>query len=322
MPDENYIIRGRTADDALRIFWETIHQLATIPNSDDWLMQKLERIRQLLTHPITFDEAGALLDVLYGRHQMEDLLEWLESREVSWRGFLDFRVFPRKQQPRKYERLLRNRELERRRAFTITLHSGEPHSPDCSLVDATRQGASVFVYCPDCGSADWTPIAYGFPGDEMRESVRLCEILLGGCTMGYTSRHCNNCLNSWPTEPDYELRRSREAIQEAVLSSRKEYERLTALADAPETPNEARVECAWARSDGTTEFLIAHENNRFRLAKRFGLARESGAPTYDLIGWYPKSAANHELAQTQAAVAAIRFERTNEPLTQSTQRVG
>lgn len=35
--------------------------------------------------------------------------------------------------------------------------------------------------CPNCGSLDVIPIAYGYPGPEMMEEMERGEIILGGC---------------------------------------------------------------------------------------------------------------------------------------------
>ena len=88
------IIAGTTIEDALRAFHESVNQPGTIFSRDHWLMPKFERLRRLLSEPITEDQATALLDVLYQRHWMADLIEWLESPPVSWALFFECSRLP------------------------------------------------------------------------------------------------------------------------------------------------------------------------------------------------------------------------------------
>ncbi len=49
--------------------------------------------------------------------------------------------------------------------------------------------------CPNCGAANVVPIAYGFPGPEMRAQVERGEIALGGCVIqeGNLQWRCTAC---------------------------------------------------------------------------------------------------------------------------------
>jgi ribosomal protein S27AE len=49
--------------------------------------------------------------------------------------------------------------------------------------------------CPSCGDGAVIPIAYGYPGPEMREQVERGEISLGGCISDDQNPawHCDRC---------------------------------------------------------------------------------------------------------------------------------
>ena len=53
--------------------------------------------------------------------------------------------------------------------------------------------------CPNCESKNVVPIAYGLPGDKMREDVFKGKIHLGGCIMEENNPdfHCNDCEHKW-----------------------------------------------------------------------------------------------------------------------------
>jgi hypothetical protein len=99
MSPEVHIAAGKSIDEALNAFRENVNQPGTIFSTDHWLLPKLDQLRQLLTDPITHDEARGLLDVLRQRHWMRDLIEWLESRPVSWGDFFTYRANRKKKSP-------------------------------------------------------------------------------------------------------------------------------------------------------------------------------------------------------------------------------
>ena len=83
---EDRIKPGIPREDALQAFRECVNKPGTIFSTDFWLLPKLDRLRQLMHDPVTHDEACALLDVLYQRRWMRDLMAWLEDDPVSWYG--------------------------------------------------------------------------------------------------------------------------------------------------------------------------------------------------------------------------------------------
>jgi len=78
---------GIRRDEALRTFESSVNQPGTMFSTDHWLQPKLEQLRTLLNDPITRGQAMALLDVLYERHRLGDLLAWLQGPPMPWQSF-------------------------------------------------------------------------------------------------------------------------------------------------------------------------------------------------------------------------------------------
>ena len=76
---------GVTREAALSVFQSSVNHRDTMFSAPAWRGPKPRELRHLLSDPITADEAAALLDVLYERHWMKDLLEWLRFREYAGR---------------------------------------------------------------------------------------------------------------------------------------------------------------------------------------------------------------------------------------------
>ena len=55
------------------------------------------------------------------------------------------------------------------------------------------------LVCPECGSTDIIPIAYGKPGTELIKAADRGEVVLGGCMVPEDppNWHCNNCGAQW-----------------------------------------------------------------------------------------------------------------------------
>ncbi len=55
------------------------------------------------------------------------------------------------------------------------------------------------LICPECGSEDVIPIAYGKPGAELAEAAERGEVFLGGCMISEDSPnwHCKACGAQW-----------------------------------------------------------------------------------------------------------------------------
>lgn len=84
---------GMPREDALRIFEKSVNQRGTMFSTDHWLQPKLQQLRVLLNDPISEEQASALLDVLYERHWMSDLLGWLQGSPMPWQSFFVLREF-------------------------------------------------------------------------------------------------------------------------------------------------------------------------------------------------------------------------------------
>jgi hypothetical protein len=85
MRPEERIFAGKSIKEALTAFRESVKQLGPPRAVGQCLVLNLDHIQQLLSEPITQEEAQALLDVLYKRRWMEELIRWLSDRPVTWR---------------------------------------------------------------------------------------------------------------------------------------------------------------------------------------------------------------------------------------------
>lgn len=161
---------GRSINEALTAFRESVNQPHTVFSPDHWLLPKLGRLQRLLSEPITQQQAEALLDVLYQRHFLEELIEWLESRRPeSWADFLTYQANLKQEELRKRAEDLQHRadERERRRAAGL-----DPYF-DFKLSDEFFP--KISDTCPYCGSSEWKPIAYGSRSSSSRHSGSMPE---------------------------------------------------------------------------------------------------------------------------------------------------
>jgi hypothetical protein len=103
-----------------------------------------------------------------------------------------------------------------------------------------------------------------------------------------------------------------EWIERRIAETRSDYARFSALADQPPSPEESHVERAWARIDGSVEFLISFGKEKARITKTLEYVRLGGAPTWEIsIFWVPYE--EYAKTRTLAAVAVLRWERTHQP---------
>jgi len=302
MSSEIPIAAGISVDRALNIFRESVNQPGTVFSTDHWLLPKLDQLRNLLTDPITQDEAQALLDVLHERHPMSDLIKWHECRPVSWPDFFTHREDLKKEEVRR-----RADERERRRAAGL-----DPYFDGPALVFPDDLHPKISDSCPDCGSADWKSIVYGLPTEDTEEDARRGHFILGGCVLRDAERYCTACFNSWPTKPKGSKPAGRpESIKRSVAETRSGYARLSALANQPPSPEEPTVHRAWARIDGSVGFLVSFGEERGRVTKTVQYTRIGGAPLYS--PWFWANRDDYPKASDLDAVAAIRFEREHQP---------
>jgi hypothetical protein len=300
MTVEEKIRAGVSVEAALQAFREGVNRPDTIFSTDHWLLPKLEQLKTLLSDPITEGEATALLDVLHQRHWIADLLEWIETRPVAWTEFFEYRKMARQEQA-----LMRAEERKRRRTAELGSDRNEKIFPDEFYVQ-------ISDVCPDCGSADWRPVAYGLPSEDMMADAELGEIVLGGCMVEEASRFCRACFNKWPSQPDESKPLvDPQYIAREIAESRSIYSSLSELAALPPDPDEPTVEHAWACIDGTVHFLISTGEKRARVIKRVEDARIGGAPTCDSSMLWMANITRESLLRmrTLAEIAAVRFER-------------
>jgi hypothetical protein len=171
---ERRIAAGVSVEDALRAFHESVTRPETTFSRDHWLMPKFERLRQLLSDPITEDHAAALLDVLHQRRCMADLIEWLESPPVPWAEFFGWR---------KCRDMERSIESQQKRGYGWPVDLGE----------------QKVHHCPRCNSRTFVPIVCGYPTEEALAAARRGELVLGGCSLQIDGPnwYCPRCRLSW-----------------------------------------------------------------------------------------------------------------------------
>jgi hypothetical protein len=176
MKPEQRIAHGIPVAEALQAFHESVNQPETIFSRDHWLLPKFERLRRLLNDPVTPDQAAALLDVLYQRRWMCDLIEWLEEAPgVSWADFFAFR-----------ERRNLVRSIEQSEEMGI------------SLPVRLEEGVKV-VSCPRCSSPKFVPFVYGYPSEEGIAAAKRGEIVFAGCSVDMDGPrwYCPACRLQW-----------------------------------------------------------------------------------------------------------------------------
>lgn len=147
-------IRGGISQaEALYRFRSAVNRPDTMFSTDRWLLPKLELLEQLLHDPITQDEANALLDVLYERCRMTDLLEWLKEMPTTWANFFTYRDFKRQEAERvelERDKVLDERWARRQRNRSLTPTEQE------AIAGSAAEAKSYYLLCahpcPRCGT--------------------------------------------------------------------------------------------------------------------------------------------------------------------------
>jgi hypothetical protein len=177
MKPEQRIACGTPVAEALQAFHESVNQPGTIFSRDHWLLPKFERLRRLLNDPITRDQAAALLDVLYQKRWMSELIDWLEqANEVSWADFFEWR--------------------ERRDEFRRLEH---PEEPAPVVPESLEEEEVKVVSCPRCRSPKFVPYVFGYPSEEGIAAAKRGEIVFGGCSLDMDGPrwYCPVCRQRW-----------------------------------------------------------------------------------------------------------------------------
>lgn len=55
--------------------------------TDEWIAPRFQKLRTLLSDPITYDQAEALNDAILKQAKLDDVIEWLAESALSWRVF-------------------------------------------------------------------------------------------------------------------------------------------------------------------------------------------------------------------------------------------
>src|SRR5437667_9293199 len=78
---------GLTVERALELFLSACNKRDTLFITDQWIGPRLERLRQLLNNPLTAEEAEAMRDAVVKNGRLDDLIEWLSDKQLSWTTF-------------------------------------------------------------------------------------------------------------------------------------------------------------------------------------------------------------------------------------------
>ena len=164
-------IRGGVArDEALRVFAAAVNKPGTMFSTDRWLAPKIERLHTLLSDPLTADQAAALLDVLYERHYMRDLLEWLERPVVEWRNFFALQKFEAEERRRQKPRFLL--------CGTPLLWAARRERALRPLAEIQAEFLPHARCCPHCGTPPQYLEWFYQPGPGWSTRCRLCETIV------------------------------------------------------------------------------------------------------------------------------------------------
>ncbi len=151
MYDTPPIVRGgMVREQALQNFQRSVNRPDTMFSTDRWLLPKLEVLKQFLHDPISQDEANALLDVLYEKCRMADLIEWIQGPEMTWANFFVCRRFKEQEAERAKMEEYRIQDEQWARRQSIPLTSAEQKELD----ERKREAMSSYLQkahpCPRC----------------------------------------------------------------------------------------------------------------------------------------------------------------------------
>jgi len=293
MTAEERIAAGVPVEEALAAFRDGVNRPGTIFSTDHWLLPKLQRLRELFNDPITADQAKALLDVLYQRHWMRDLMEWLEAPPMPWSEFFEYREVQQR-----YRKL-----HEREEAWEQWLQFERLNE-----LNASERPQN----CPDCGSNRILPIAYGLPTPDTEEAARRGKVILGGCMFQEARWHCSDCFNSWPESSEAEsseatqLSGSPESQKRYLMEMAAEWASIETESLRQPSAGGPSVVNYWDRADGRRVFLLKTVSGEaIRMEKLLHLQPHGGPPVYTVTHCKEFD----ERLWRLAAVAARRFER-------------
>ncbi len=100
---------GISVERALEIFLSSCNKRDTVFITEQWIGPRLARLRQLLADPISKEEAQAMRDTVMKNGRLDDMIEWLAGRQLSWPAFNNGKKWLREEEQR-----LREEEREKR----------------------------------------------------------------------------------------------------------------------------------------------------------------------------------------------------------------
>ncbi len=142
--------------------------------TDSWIEPRLQSLQELLSEPITSEQAEALSDSLAKRSKLDDVIEWLSDSTLSWRAFdqhkkeseLKLRRIRVEEQKLKYEQKFAEAEMawmtKANTPWEAAMRDKDfqaKHDPSA----AVRKYGHLAHSCPKCGSPEVTWFYYVTP---------------------------------------------------------------------------------------------------------------------------------------------------------------
>ncbi len=139
---------GTSKERALEVFVAACNKIDTLFITDSWFASRDAKLRQLLSDPITGEQAEALLDAVLKRQRLDYLLdhviEWLEHTcDMSWRKFTEH-----KEQLDAVERMYQEEDLLQKHIEWLEELKAMPR-PTCPTCDSTDQVVPIFYDLPE-----------------------------------------------------------------------------------------------------------------------------------------------------------------------------
>ena len=168
------ILGGVRRERAFELLLATCNQAQTLFITDGWVAPRLEKLRRLLSDPITNEQSQALRDAAMKRMRLDGVIVWLELGTMSLADYVRVhrRIAAEVQEAEK------NRKKERRQEWMEQLRKQrKPACPTCDKRDAV------------------VPIIYGYVSlIDIKDDPPDCYVL-GGCVIGEDSYRwwCRRC---------------------------------------------------------------------------------------------------------------------------------
>jgi hypothetical protein len=180
---ENGIVCGIPLSLALQMVVLSCNKPDTLYIAERRLKSQLQRLRRLLSDPLTSEHAEILRGIVLKEKPIDDVIEWLRhSPGIAWTEFVQNKAEVAQAQKRAEEKVCHQKLFEEHVKFVEELK--------------TRDRSA----CPRCHSKDDViPILYGLPKPHLLLFPEHDQYVLGGCVIFPNSDrwHCRKCDESF-----------------------------------------------------------------------------------------------------------------------------